>query len=144
MRESLGKISAKARTRSKNRLEISLPPLRPIKTKADHKKSLELILQLGQLRENGQLAQPEIDYLEVLIILASDWEAKRYSFGEETTPLNRLQFLLEQHGLSASDLGRILGHRELGSRVLRGERELSKKNVRVLADYFNVDPGCFI
>jgi len=51
---------------------------------------------------------------------------------------------MEQHALTASDPGRILGQRELGSKILRGDRELSKTHIRALADYFHVNAGMFV
>ncbi len=46
--------------------------------------------------------------------------------------------------MSASDLGRLLGARPLGSAILRRERQLSKANILKLADHFRVDPGLFL
>jgi antitoxin component HigA of HigAB toxin-antitoxin module len=36
----------------------------------------------------------------------------------KANPLANLRFLLRQHGMTASDLGQILGQRQLGSKVL--------------------------
>ncbi len=44
----------------------------------------------------------------------------------------------------ASDLGRLLGNRSLGSLLLTGRRELSKAHVRLLAEHFKVDAGYFL
>lgn len=59
-------------------------------------------------------------------------------------PVETLKFLLDSNGLNASDLGRILGQRQLGSKILKGERQLSKTHIKELADYFSVEPGLFL
>jgi HTH-type transcriptional regulator/antitoxin HigA len=58
--------------------------------------------------------------------------------------LDSLKYLLEQNSMTASDLGNLLGNRSLGSKILRGERELSKAHLRILADRFKVDAGLFL
>lgn len=54
------------------------------------------------------------------------------------------KFLLEANGMTASDLGRLLGDRSLGARLLKGERSLSEKHIKVLSERFRVSPGLFI
>jgi antitoxin component HigA of HigAB toxin-antitoxin module len=51
---------------------------------------------------------------------------------------------LEQNDMTASDLGKLLGNRSLGSKILRGERELSKQHFRILTERFKVDAGLFL
>jgi antitoxin component HigA of HigAB toxin-antitoxin module len=52
--------------------------------------------------------------------------------------------MLEEREMTASDLGWLLGNRALGSAILRGDRDLSKAHIRVLADYFKVSTDLFI
>ena len=63
---------------------------------------------------------------------------------DAVSPIEALEFLLEQHGLSGRDLGRILGQPQLGGKILRGERELSKNHIRKMCDYFKVSPELFL
>ena len=60
------------------------------------------------------------------------------------TPLAALKALLAEHGMSASDLGRLLHNRTLGAAIVSGRRALSKTHVKLLADYFKVEPGLFL
>jgi HTH-type transcriptional regulator/antitoxin HigA len=60
------------------------------------------------------------------------------------TPIENLRFLLDKNGLPASDLGRLLGHRELGSKILKHRRQLTLDHIRKLADRFHVSPATFI
>ncbi|GAG52203.1 unnamed protein product, partial [marine sediment metagenome] len=59
-------------------------------------------------------------------------------------PVSLLGFLLEENSMSASDLGRLLGQRQLGSAILRGDRNLSKAHIKVLSAHFRVEAGLFL
>ena len=59
-------------------------------------------------------------------------------------PHQRLQYLVKEAGLSASDLGRLLGNRGMGSVFLTGKRGLSKTNIRKLAEHFKVRADYFL
>ena len=91
------------------------------------------------------LTTGEQAYLEVLIDLAERYEARQaeQNLASGRDGVERLRFLMEEHGLNASDLGRLLGSRDLGSKILRRERELSKAHLLILAGRFGVDPGLF-
>ena len=60
------------------------------------------------------------------------------------TPVELIRSLMEEHGMSESDLGRLLGDRSLGHRILSGERELSKVHIRVLANHFSLNPAALL
>ena len=51
---------------------------------------------------------------------------------------------MEGHDMSASDLGRLLGNRELGPAILRGDRQLSKKHIQILSKHFAVSSDLFL
>ena len=59
-------------------------------------------------------------------------------------PMETLKFLLEENGMNANDLGEILGQRQLGSKILRGERNLSKTHIVSLSRHFRVSPAVFL
>jgi antitoxin component HigA of HigAB toxin-antitoxin module len=50
---------------------------------------------------------------------------------------------MEQNHLNTSQLGDILGQRQLGSEILKKTRELSKAHIVKLAQHFNVSPSVF-
>jgi HTH-type transcriptional regulator / antitoxin HigA len=54
-----------------------------------------------------------------------------------------LRFLMEEHGLTQSDLPEI-GSQGVISEILRGKRELNVRQIRALAKRFHVSPGVFI
>lgn len=53
-----------------------------------------------------------------------------------------LRFLIEQHNLTLSDLPEI-GHKSLVSKILSGDRNLTKSHIDKLTKRFNIDPNLF-
>jgi len=113
--------------------------LTPITTRTQYDKAMHVAAALASLpplpRSVGQ-------YLEILTRNLEVYERDR--FPGEHDPLANLRFLLQENGLSASDLGRILGHRELGSKILKRQRRLTVGHIRKLSVYFRVSPATFI
>ena len=115
-------------------------PPRPIHDRVDLANATEVIDALA----GHDLTPDQEDYLDVLSDLVAKYEESRSPLRRaRSTPLERLRYLMEQAGMTASDLGRLLGSRGLGSLVLRGRRQLSKTHIRILAEYFRLDPGYF-
>ncbi len=59
-------------------------------------------------------------------------------------PLTTLKYLMDQNGMRATDLGRLLGNRGLASLILHGRRQLSKAHIRKLSEHFKVSPALFL
>lgn len=56
-----------------------------------------------------------------------------------------LRVLLDEHGMSAADLARLLGvHRSMGSKLLKGERALTARHLQILSDRFKVSAELFL
>lgn len=115
--------------------------LKPIHMKGDYNRAVQII---GMLAGRIDLTKDQEAYLESLSILVEAYESEHYEIETDGNPLETLKFLLEQNGLSGSDLGRILGQRQIGSKILRGERKLSKTHIKKIADYFSVDASLFL
>jgi HTH-type transcriptional regulator/antitoxin HigA len=58
-------------------------------------------------------------------------------------PITSLAFLMEEHGLSNSDLPEIGSSDDL-SEILNGKRELDLNQIRALSKRFNVSPEVFM
>ena len=84
----------------------------------------------------------QADYLEVLTKVIADYEEKHFEMSKRS-PQEILKFLVEENGLSGSEMGRILGNRTLGPALLRGQRSLSKTHIKKLAKHFSVSPALF-
>jgi hypothetical protein len=78
-----------------------------------------------------RLLPPQAIHDEALTILfeAYEKEKQRIDTGG-LSPLETLRFLLESNDMSGSDLGRLLGSRQLGPKILGGTRQLSKAHIR--------------
>lgn len=117
-----------------------LPP-RPIRDEADYDNAIDVLDALV----GHDLNQDQLDYVEVMTTLVGMYEDKHHAIDtSDFRGLDALKYLLEQNEMTASDLGNLLGNRSLGSKILRGERELSKRHLRILAERFKVDAGLFL
>jgi HTH-type transcriptional regulator / antitoxin HigA len=61
----------------------------------------------------------------------------------ELDAIDVVAHLIDQRDMSASDLGRVLGNRTLGSKILNRKRQLSKAHIVALSEYFHVSPAVF-
>jgi HTH-type transcriptional regulator/antitoxin HigA len=114
---------------------------RPVRDEVDYENAIEIIDAMA----GHNLTLDQDDYLDVLSTLVGEYEDKHHPLPESTsTPLERLKYLVEQAELSASDLGRLLGNRQLGAKLLCGDRELSKAHIRTLAAHFHIQAGYFL
>ncbi len=95
----------------------------------------------GALASLNSLPALAVRYLEVLSRNIEAYEAD--SCRVEHDAIESLKFLIEDHGMTGSDLGRLLGHRELGSKILNGQRKLNVGHIKVLSEHFCVSPALF-
>lgn len=117
-----------------------LPP-RPIHDEADHDNATEMIDALA----GHDLNDDQADYLQALSTLVGVYEDAHHALDtSDISGLDSLKHLVDEAGMTASALGELLGNRSLGSKILRGERELSKTHLRILSDHFKVDAGLFL
>jgi antitoxin component HigA of HigAB toxin-antitoxin module len=125
-----------------------LPP-RPIVTAKEHEVFLEALkkisLLLNQIEHNPSLEEQRdgcAQYACVIEDLIAHYE--RDKFPSESTPLDTLKFLIEQHGLTQADLAEDFGGQPNVSSVLSGKRELNLTQIRRLATRFHVSPLTFL
>ncbi len=115
---------------------------RPIHDEADLDNIIEIVDRLAVLKRP---TRDQRDYLELLTTLVEKYEQDHHPIDtSHLTPLDRLKFLLDGHGMNASDLGRLLGQREVGSKILSGSRALSKTHIRKLTEHFGVSADTFL
>jgi len=117
-----------------------LPP-RPIHNETDYDNAIEMLDSLVGFKLN----KDQLDYVVVMTTLVGEYEDVHHAIDtSDIRGLDSLKYLMEQNDMTASDLGVLLGNRSLGSKILRGERELSKSHLRTLAERFKVDAGLFL
>jgi HTH-type transcriptional regulator/antitoxin HigA len=86
----------------------------------------------------------QTDYFDLLCSLLEEYDAKTVKW-PKVTGVDVLKHLLEEQGLVAADLSRLLGgSRNLGAMILRGERKLTLNHVRTLARHFGVSADLFL
>jgi len=57
---------------------------------------------------------------------------------------DRLRLLMEQHGLTQTDLRAELGGQPVVSDILNGKREINARQAKALAARFHVSPAAFL
>jgi HTH-type transcriptional regulator/antitoxin HigA len=80
----------------------------------------------------------EADRLRFLSVLISAYDDEHYPMGETSTPQTVVAFMLEQHGMTRSDLAPILGGRSRVSEFFSGKRRLSVPQMQKIRDVLHV------
>lgn len=118
-----------------------LLPLRPIHDGVDLSNAQEVMDVLAVM---PRLTRDQADYLESLTTLVEAYESCDPIDVGAVSPIDALRALLDAHQMSGSELGRLLGNRELGPAIIRGDRQLSKANIVKLCSHFKVGPQLFL
>jgi antitoxin component HigA of HigAB toxin-antitoxin module len=122
---------------------VHLLPPQAIQDDIHYENMVEII---DQLMSMGKLTKGQAIYLETLVQLVQAYEAAHHAIDTSSVSgLDSLKHLLEENGMNASDLARLLDvHPSLGSKILRGERALTVEHLRKLCGQFKVNPRLFM
>ena len=101
--------------------------IRPIRNETDYDAALARIDRLMDAPDGS----PERDELDVLTTLIEVYEEEHYPI-DRPSPIEAIQFRMEQSGLSQADLVPFIGSRAKVSEVLSGKRTLTLKMIRAL------------
>ncbi len=85
---------------------------------------------------------PLYDLLDTLGTLIQVYDEEHYSIPKESGS-GVLRFLMDEHGINQSDLSEV-GSQGVVSEILNGKRELNIRQIRALAERFNVSPAVFV
>ena len=119
----------------------ALSPLLSIRNEHEYDCAVERLNHL--LDEVGTDEQhPLYTLLDTLGTLLHAYEEQHHPM-PECSGVDVLRFLMEEHGLSQSDLPEV-GSQGVVSDILRGKRELNVRQIRALAKRFQVSPAVFI
>ncbi len=118
--------------------------LRPIRSGAECSRATKIVHRLAL--QEGKLDQGEECYLEVLEGLIERYEQQRYPIDtNHITPTRTLRVLVEQAGMSVTELGELIGSKGAASELLSGKRkEPSKAQIAKLCARFKVDASVFL
>lgn len=121
-------------------LELFPPML--IDSKRDFAKAQRIV---DALAIRKKVTRPQARYLATLSLLIEEYEKRLDAeFEVRGDAVDVLHYLLEQNGMSGRDLGALLGQPQLGGKILRRERELSKAHIRTLSERFQVSADVFL
>src|SRR5437773_1211141 len=110
-------------------------PLKTIKNDETHARAAAMVSELiGRKLDSGSG-----DYLDALLVLVNKYEDEHHAIDEDLTPQEALRALMEFNDLSQADIGRIIGSESAVSMFLKGDRGLSKAQIKKLADQFKMD-----
>ena len=107
----------------------------------DYENTVEVIDALA----GHHLSDEQELFLDTLSTLVEVYEDEHHGIKSSgLSPIEALKFLMDEHGMTTTDLGNLLGERTLGSKILRGERKIGLKYARSLAERFAVDVSVFV
>lgn len=119
-----------------------LVPLGPITNKKDYERRVlvmdELLDRIGT-NESHRL----MPLLDLITKEVEAYETKHEKV-PEATPAQVLGYLMSEHGLKQADLAEELGGQSIVSAILNGKRELNTRQVKALAERFNVSPAVLL
>jgi HTH-type transcriptional regulator / antitoxin HigA len=116
----------------------------PLRSEADYLNARKIVDKLS-IKGEERLTSIELDQLEIFSILMEKYEDQHDSMKPlNLSPVDFLKLLMRESGMNPSDLGRLLGDRPLGHRILKGERDLSKTHIKILSEHFRVDASAFL
>jgi len=119
-------------------------PLRPIKNGAEYARAAKIIDRLAL--KDSRLDSGEAAYLEVLEGLIERYDLEHHAIDvDRVTPTQALRMLVEQAGMTVTELGELIGSKGAASELLSGKRkEPSKAQIAKLCARFKVEAGAFL
>jgi len=107
--------------------------VKPIRTKADHKRALGEVEKLW----GAKSGTPDGDRLDVLATLIEAFEAVHYPM-DPPDPIEAIRFRMESQGLTRKDLETMIGTRTRVAEVLNRKRALSIGMIRRLHEELGI------
>ncbi len=116
-------------------------PLGVIRSKAEYDRAVAALdAIIDEIGEDE--AHPLADLAEALGVFIEAYDSAHYRT-PAPSPREMLRFLMEQNGLTQSDLPEI-GSQGVVSEILSGKRSLNVRQISRLAKRFHVSPGVFL
>lgn len=110
--------------------------VRPIRNDSDYEAALGRIDRLME-------SPADRDELEVLVTLVEAYEDQHFPI-DLPTPIEAIEFRMEQEGLTQADLGKYMGGRAKVSEVLSGKRPLTINMIRALNRHLGIPAEALI
>ena len=120
---------------------VALHMPRPIHDKVAYDNAVEIVHALA----GHKLNHDQDDYLAIMAKLVEDYENENVPEPKPIKGIEALKFLLEENGLTAADLGDLIGvNRSVAYRILKGTRNLTADHIKKLAARFAVSADLFL
>ena len=102
--------------------------------------------RFGQLFDLGRAGRsPEEEKLfRLLALLIQDYDRRHALPPDNSTPAERLAYLLEVSRKAPADLIPVFGQKSHVSEALKGKRSISAEQARKLGKMFHLNPGYFL
>lgn len=107
-----------------------------LRDEAEYNKAVEEIDSL--LDADPPKGSADYERLEFLSVLVEEYEDRHFPMGEDVSPQEAVDFMLEQKGLERSDLADWLGGRSRVSEFFSQKRKLSKGQVEALRKHLGL------
>ncbi len=99
----------------------------------------------GLMNKGDDNLSPEENRLfELMANLLEGYERRTLSPLTDTTPPEKLRFLMQENDLKQTDLDDVFGSQAVVSKVLSGKRSISKAQAKRLAERFRMTADVFI
>lgn len=132
-------MSALAVSPAYTALLVKFPP-RVIKSEEQNESYIEALHSLEQ-RHNSWSSE-EAELADLFTLLIEDFEEKHHTL-PRCSPLEMIEFFMDQNGLKQKDLLDVFGSPSIVSEIMSGKRELNKEQIRRLSERFHVSPELF-
>lgn len=119
----------------------SIAPLLTIRNEREYNAAIKRLNELLDEIGNNE-KHPLYGLLDTLGTLIQVYEEKHYPI-PEATGAEVLRFLMDEHGLTQSDLPEV-GSQGVVSEILSNKRELNVRQIRLLAQRFKVSAAVFV
>ena len=107
-----------------------------IRNETQYNSYCDLLENMLSLKRKTKTVQDEIDLLTLLI---ENYDEANHPF-QKLTPAIILKTLLAEHQMKAVHLSSLLGVSEgLVSDMLSGKKSISKKNIKIISEYFKIN-----
>lgn len=101
--------------------------------------------RFGELLVQRRRTRAEDRLMDLLAVLIEDYDRQHGMPPDNSTPAERLQFLVEHSGKSATELLLpVFGQRSHVNEALNGKRAISAAQARKLGQLFQLPPGHFL
>lgn len=139
MIEEIGKM-----TLATDQIQIHWANIAPMLTIRNEREYNAAVKRLNELLDEigTDEKHPLYGLLDTLGTLVHAYEEEHYPI-PDASGVDVLRFLMEEHGLTQSDLLEI-GSQGVVSEILSSKRELNVRQIRMLAKRFKVSPAVFV